>query len=45
MPVYDKQLDSCDISTNFDKFNNQNQDNLLSLLDEFINISDFNLFS
>jgi len=41
MPVSAKQLNFYDISSDFDKFYNQNQDNLLSLLDEFINISDF----
>ena len=41
MPVSTKQINFCDISTNFDKFYNQNQDDLLSLLNEFINISDF----
>lgn len=41
MPVSAKQLNFCNISNNFDTFYNQNQDNLLSLLDEFINISDF----
>jgi hypothetical protein len=45
MPVPAKQLTFSNISTDFDKFYNQNQDNLLSLLDEFINISDFIPFS
>lgn len=45
MPVPAKQLSFSDISTDFDKFYNQNQNNLLSLLDEFINISDFIPFS
>ncbi|MGO1528882.1 MAG: transposase [Senegalia sp. (in: firmicutes)] len=45
MPVPAKQLTFSDISTDFDKFYNQNQTNLLSLLDEFINISDFIPFS
>ncbi|HHU80228.1 MAG TPA: transposase [Acholeplasmataceae bacterium] len=45
MPVSAKQLTLSNISTDFDKFYNQNQDNLLSLLDEFINISDFIPFS
>ena len=40
MPVSANQLNFCNISTNFDTFYNQNQDNLLSLLDEFI--EDFN---
>lgn len=41
MPVSAKQLTLCDVSTEFDKFYNQNKDDLLSLLDKFINISDF----
>ncbi|HSH35865.1 transposase [Schnuerera sp.] len=45
MPISAKQLNFCDISTDFDKFYNQNQDDLLSLLSEFINISDFIPFS
>ena len=45
MPVSAKQLNFCNISNKFDTFYNQNQDNLLSLLDEFINISDFIPFS
>lgn len=45
MPVLAKQLTFCNISTNFDTFYNQNQGNLISLLDEFINISDFIPFS
>ncbi len=45
MPVSAKQLSLCDISTDFDKFYNQNQDDLLSLLSQFINISDFIPFS
>ena len=45
MPISAKQLNLCDISTDFDKFYNQNQGDLLSLLDEFINISDFIPFS
>lgn len=45
MPVSAKQLNFCNISTSFDTFYNQNQDNLLYLLDEFINISDFIPFS
>jgi len=45
MPVSAKQLTFSNISSDFDKFYNQNQDNLLSLLDEFINISDFIPFS
>ena len=45
MPISAKQLNFSDISTDFDKFYNQNQDDLLSLLSEFINISDFIPFS
>src|SRR5699024_10809059 len=45
MPISTKQLNVCDISTDFDKFYNQNQDNLLSLLNKYINISDFIPFS
>ena len=45
MPVSAKQLNFCNVSTNFDTFYNQNQDNLLSLLDDFINISNFIPFS
>ena len=45
MPVSAKQLNFCDISTDFDKFYNQNQSNLLTLLNQFINISDFIPFS
>ena len=45
MPVSDKQLNLCDISTDFDKFYNQNQSNLLDLLNQFINISEFIPFS
>jgi hypothetical protein len=45
MPVSAKQLNFCDISTDFDKFYNQNQNNLLNLLNQFINISDFIPFS
>ena len=41
MPISAKQLNFYDVSSDFDKFYNQNQNNLLSLLDEFINISDF----
>lgn len=41
MPISAKQLNFYDISTNFDKFYNQNQNNLLSLLDQFINILNF----
>lgn len=45
MPVSAKQLNLCDVSKDFDKFYYQNQNNLLSLLDEFINISDYIPFS
>lgn len=45
MPISAKQLNLYDISTDFDKFFNQNQDNLLSLLNQFINIRDFIPFS
>ena len=38
MPVSAKQLNFSSISNDFDKFYNQNQETLLSLLDEFINI-------
>lgn len=41
MPISAKQLTFCDISTNFEKFYHQNQNNLLSLLSEYININDF----
>ena len=39
MPIPAKQLNFCDIYTDFDKFYNQND--LLSLLSKFINISGF----
>ncbi len=45
MPVSANQLKFCDVSTDFDKFYNQNQDDLLSLLNQFIDISDFIPFS
>ncbi len=45
MPISAKQINFCNISTDFDKFYNQNQNTLLSLLDEFININDFIPFS
>ena len=45
MPVSAKQLNFCDISKDFDKFYNQNQNDLLSLLDKFIDISEFIPFS
>ena len=37
MPVSAKQLNFCDVSTDFDKFYNQNQDDLLSLLNQLAN--------
>lgn len=45
MPNLAKQLNFCHISTDFDKFYNQNQNDLLSMLSEFIDISDFIPFS
>lgn len=45
MPISAKQLNFCDISIDFDKFYHQNQNNLLSLLNEFIHISEFIPFS
>lgn len=45
MPISAKQLNFCDVSKDFNKFYNQNQNNLLSLLSEFIDISDFIPFS
>lgn len=45
MPISAKQLSFSDVSTDFDKFYNQNQNDLLSLLSEFIDISDFIPFS
>lgn len=45
MPISAKQLTFCDVSKDFDKFYNQNQDNLLTLLDEFIDIREFIPFS
>ncbi len=45
MPISANQLNLCDISTDFDEFYNQNQSNLLSLLNQFINIRDFIPFS
>lgn len=45
MPVSTKQLTLCDVSTDFDKFYNQNKNDLLSLLNEFIDISEFIPFS
>ena len=45
MPTSAKQLNFCNISTEFDKFYNKNQFNLLSLLDKHINVSGFTPFS
>ncbi len=41
MPISTKQLNFCDVSTDFDYKIYQNQDDLLSLLNLFININDF----
>lgn len=41
MPFSAKQFNLYDFSSDFDKFYNQNQDNLLFLLDEFIDLSEF----
>lgn len=38
MPVLTNQLNHRDISNDFNKFYNENQDDLLSLLNQFINI-------
>jgi len=40
MPISAKQINFYDVSSDFEKFFNQNQNNLLSLLDEFINITE-----
>jgi hypothetical protein len=45
MPISANQLNLCDISTDFDRFFNQNQNNLLSLLNQFVDIRDFIPFS
>ena len=45
MPISAKQLNFCDISTDFDKFYHKNQNNLLSLLEQFVDISTFIPFS
>ncbi len=45
MPVSAEQLTFSNISTDFDKFYHQNQNTLLSLLDDFIDISEFIPFS
>ena len=41
MPVSTKQLTICDFSSDFEKFFNQNQTKLLTLLDKFIDISSY----
>ena len=41
MPVSTKQLTICDFYSDFEKFFNQNQTNLLTLLDKFIDISSY----
>ncbi|SHK07947.1 hypothetical protein SAMN02744037_01689, partial [Tepidibacter formicigenes DSM 15518] len=41
MPVQAKQLNFSNISSDFEKFFNQNQYNLLSMLNHFFDISDF----
>ena len=41
MPVSTKQLTICDFSSDFENFFNQNQTNLLTLLDKFIDISSY----
>ncbi|MGO1581567.1 MAG: transposase [Peptoniphilaceae bacterium] len=41
MPISAKQINLCDISSDFDEFYYQNQENLLSLIDKFININEF----
>ena len=41
MPISAKQLNFSNVSTTFDQFYNQNQDDLLTLLDEHININHF----
>lgn len=45
MPVSAKQLNLCDVSKDFHRFYSQNENNLLTLLDEHINISNFIPFS
>jgi len=45
MPISAKQLNLCDVSSDFDKFYNQNQNNLLSLLEKFIDVREFIPFS
>ena len=41
MPVLTKQLNFSNISSDFDKFFKQNQNNLLSMLNQYIDINDF----
>ena len=41
MPVLAKQLNFSNISSDFDKFFKQNQNNLLSMLNQYIDINDF----
>lgn len=41
MPILPRQLNLCDISSDFEEFYYQNRDDLLSLLSKFINIRDF----
>ena len=45
MPVSTKQLTICDFSSDFEKFFNQNQTNLLTLLDKEIVSSGLNYLS
>ncbi|SHK09521.1 hypothetical protein SAMN02745975_03628, partial [Geosporobacter subterraneus DSM 17957] len=45
MPISAKQLNLCDISSEFDKFFHQDQNNLLSLLKQHIDITPFIPFS
>ena len=40
MPVLTKQLNFSNISSDFDKFFKQNQNNLLSMLNQYIDIND-----
>ncbi len=41
MPISAKQLNLCTFSKNFDRFYHQNQNNLLSLLEQLIDINEF----
>jgi len=41
MPISTNQINLCDISSDFDNFFHQNQQNLIPLLDKFININEF----